>query len=169
MRYSDHPTCEVQHVMAGDPQLIWQFLTDISLPIMLSAELDAVEWVDPSAEVAVGNRFRAVDPAAGAAAWTVECEVIEVVAGRRWVWDVHGPDGVMSTWGFELDPGETESTVRQWVRLGPARSSLTTFIDAMPEREGQLIADRLAQLRGSLVANLAAIRDLAEMSVPDPV
>ena len=51
------------------------------------------------------------------------------------MWEVHGGDNVMATWGFELDPGREDVRVRQWARMGPDPSGLNIAIDA-DAREG---------------------------------
>ena len=66
--------------------------------------------------------------------------------------------GPMATWGFEVDPGRGSVTVRQWARMGPARSGLSVAIDAMPDKEGRIVARRLVQWRDAMAANLAAVR-----------
>ena len=49
---------QVEQRIVGDPAAIWALVTDISLPVRFSDELQAVEWLDDAAAVAVGNRFR---------------------------------------------------------------------------------------------------------------
>lgn len=77
-------------------------------------------------------------------------------------WDVHGPDGVMATWGFEVDPGREAVTVRQWARMGPGPSGLSPAIESMPDKEARIIAHRLVEWRANIAANLAGIRRIVE-------
>ena len=162
VRYRDRPTVEVEERIAADPAAIWALVTDIDLPARFSDELQTVEWIGGAGGVAVGNRFRGRNQNSIIGDWETECEVVEVEQGRRWVWAVHGPDGVMATWGFEVDPGREAVTVRQWARMGPGPSGLTPAIESMPDKEGRIISRRLAEWRANIAANLAGIREIVE-------
>jgi uncharacterized protein YndB with AHSA1/START domain len=162
MRYRDCPTVEVEERIAGDPTAIWSLLTDINLPTRFSNELHAVEWLDGATGVAVGNRFRGSNHNSFMGDWQTECEVVEVEPERRWAWNVQGPDGVMATWGFEIDPGREAVTVRQWARLGPGPSGLSVAIESMPDKEGRIISRRIRDVRTNIAANLAGIRTIIE-------
>ena len=68
----------------------------------------------------------------------------------------------MATWGFEVDPGREAVTVRQWARMGPGPSGLTSAIESMPDKEGRIIARRMAEWRTGIAANLAGIKAIIE-------
>lgn len=150
--------------MSGDPATIWTLLTDITLSARFSSELQDVEWLDGATEVAVGNRFSGRNRNEKLGEWVTECEVIEHEPGRRWVWQVNGAEGVMATWGFELDPGRDSVTVRHWGRMGPGPSGLTAFIATMPDREGRIISGRMTEWRESMTAALEGVRQLIKGS-----
>jgi len=162
MRYRDCPTVEVEERIVGDPAAIWALVTDIGLPARFSQELQEVEWIGGATGVDVGNRFRGRNQNDILGEWETECEVVEVEPGRRWAWNVHGPDGVMATWGFEVDPGREAVTVRQWARMGPGPSGLTPAIESMPEKEGRIISRRMGEWRSNIAANLAGIKEIIE-------
>lgn len=162
MRYRDQPTVQVEERLRGDPEHIWDLVTDIALPARFSTELQRVEWLDGADGVAVGARFRGHNQNPDLGEWTTESEVVEVEPGRRWVWAVGGPEGTMATWGFEVDPGREAVTVRQFARMGPARSGLSIAIDAMPDKESRIVSHRLAQWREGMEANLAGLRAVVE-------
>ncbi len=158
MRYRDCPTVQVEERIAGDPAAIWALVTDINLPARFSEELQSVEWLDGATEVAVGNRFRGSNTNVHLGDWQTVCEVIEVEPERRWAYQVHGPDGIMATWGFEVDPGRDAVTVRQFARMGPGPSGLTIAITAMPDKESRIVSRRLGEWRTNIAANLAGIK-----------
>lgn len=163
MRYRDCPTVEVEERIAGDPAAIWALVTDITFPVGQSRELMAVEWLDGATEVAVGNRFRGRNRNENIGQeWETDCTVIEFEPPHRWVWQVGGLDGISATWGFEVDPGRDAVRVRQWARMGPGRSGLSLAIDAMPEKEGRIVAGRLSEWRDAIAANLAALKETIE-------
>lgn len=171
MRHRDCPTVEEEIRVVADPAAIWAVVTDIELPVRRSPELRRVEWLDGATAVAVGSRFRGSNRNERLGEWETECVVTEVDVERRWTWDVCGPAGVQATWGFEIDPGRDAVTVRQWARLRTGQSGMTVAIEAMPDKEGRIIARRLAQWRNDLAANLELVRELvegAEPPVPGP-
>jgi|UPI00061AE6E7 uncharacterized protein YndB with AHSA1/START domain len=160
MRYRDTPIVQESVVIAADPQRVWELVTDVTLPARFSPELAAVEWIEGDA-VAVGNRFRGRNAHAALGEWSTESVIVEVEEGRRWVWDVAGAEGQpTASWGFEVEPVRDGTLVRQWGRMGPGRSGLSFAIDRMPEKEGRIIDNRLAEWREGLKANLRGIAEL---------
>ncbi|GAA0604494.1 SRPBCC family protein [Sporichthya brevicatena] len=161
MRYRDCPTTECSTRVAAPPEAVWELVTDITLPARFSPELKAAEWLDGATGVAVGNRFRGHNCNDVMGDWSTTCLVSEVEEGRRWVWQVVYEDGeVSSSWGFEVEPGRDATTVRQWGRMGPGPSGLTPAILAMPDKEGRIIARRLAEWRAGMTANLDGLAQL---------
>jgi hypothetical protein len=104
VRCRDQPTIEVAQRVKCDVAAAWALVTDIGLPARCSSELQSVEWLGDADGVAVGARFRGRSVHEAFGAWETECEVVEVDDGRRWVWNVTGPEGVSATWAFEVDP-----------------------------------------------------------------
>jgi len=159
MRYRDQPTMEVTARVKCDVPTAWARVTDIGLPARCSQELQQVEWLGDADGVKVGARFRGSNEHAAMGAWQTECEVVEVEEGRRWVWNVIGPEGVTATWAFEIEPTSDGVLIRQWARMGPGPSGLTYAITAMPEKEGRIVAGRLAEWQQNMQINLDCIRD----------
>lgn len=160
VRYSDGPTVEVTQRVKCDVATAWARVTDIGLPARCSAELQAVEWLGDDDRVTVGARFRGSNQHQALGAWQTECVVVELDDGRRWVWDVIGPEGVSATWGFEVEPtSDGGSLIRQWARMGPGPSGLTFAITAKPEKEARIVAGRLDEWRQNMQTNLDRIRD----------
>lgn len=159
MRYRDHPTVEAVQRLSCDPDTAWRYVTDINLPTHNSAELVAVEWLDGADHVTVGARFKGRNCHAALGEWETVCEVAEVEPGRRWVWNVLGPEGVSATWGFEVEPSSDGSIVRQWARLGPAPSGLTFAIEAQPDKEARIVQRRLEEWLRNMRANLTYIAE----------
>ena len=162
MRYRDQPTIEVEQRVAASPEAVWALVTDIDLPARFSGELQSAEWLDGATGVEVGCRFQGTNQNAALGQWTTECTVVEVEPGSRWVWEVRSGEHRMATWGFEVDPGRDAVTVRQWARMGPDPSGLNIAIDAMPDKEGRIIARRMDEWRTNMAANLAGIKAIVE-------
>lgn len=154
MRYRDQPTIEVTERVRCDVRTAWKFVTDIGLPARCSSELEAVEWLGESDGVEVGARFRGRNKHEAFGDWSTVCEVVEVQDGRRWVYNVIGPEGVSATWGFEVEPASDGVLIRQWARMGPGPSGLSPAIAAQPEKEARIVARRLAEWQQNMQANL---------------
>ncbi|CAN5756420.1 SRPBCC family protein [soil metagenome] len=157
MRYRDQPTVEVTRRVKCDVDTAWRLVTDIHLPARCSAELQSVEWVAPADRVAVGARFRGCNQHDAMGTWETECVVAECEQDKRWVWNVVGPEGVIATWGFEVEPTSDGALVRQWARMGPGRSGLSYAIDARPELEARIVAHRLSEWQQNMQTNLDSI------------
>ncbi|MCX4472534.1 SRPBCC family protein [Micromonospora sp. NBC_01655] len=173
MRYTDGPSvaCEL-YVEAAPPQ-VWELVTDIHLPARLSPELQRVEWLDGADGPRLGASFVGYNRHQQIGEWRTVCQVVELEEQRRFGWTVldvdgrfAGPDGnctePAAAWCFELAPETTGTRLRQTARIGPGRSGISLFIDQMPEREEDLVAFRLDELRTNMTAALRSIRGLAE-------
>jgi hypothetical protein len=162
MRYRDQPTTEVTQRVRCDVATAWRLVTDIGLPARCSSELKAVEWLGDADGVEVGARFRGFNEHSAMGSWQTECEVVEVDEGRRWVWHALGPEGPTATWAFEVEPTSDGVLIRQWARMGPGPSGLTYAITANPDKEGRIVAGRLAEWQRNMQVNLDRIRDQVE-------
>jgi len=163
MRLRDTPTVEVTERLACSPERAWALVTDIELPTRADGELQKVEWLDGATEVAVGARFRGYNASAQMGEWYTEPEIIEVEQGRRWVWRVGTADAPLAFWGFEVESTSNDgaAVVRQWAKVGTGRSPLSEYIDQHPEKEGRILAHRLAVWRDGMAANMAVLAQLA--------
>lgn len=158
VRYRDCPTAEATVRIATDEASAWAAVTDIALPTRTSPELRAVRWLDGATSPTVGARFEGDNANDALGEWTTTCTVTEVEPGRRWVYDVGTAEGAWSTWGFEVDPASDGVIVRQWVRMGPARSGLNIAIDAMPDKEARIVARRLDDHRRAMQSTLDRLK-----------
>ncbi|MGI9164023.1 MAG: SRPBCC family protein [Mycobacterium sp.] len=162
MRYRDRPTIEVTQRVNCDVATAWRYVSDITLPLQSSPELQSVEWLDGADGVAVGARFLGRNRNAGMGDWETVSQVMEVDDQRRWVWSVIVNDEVSTTWGFEVEPTSDGTLIRQWGRLGPGFNGLTAAIAANPDKEARIIERRLTHWREVMAANLEWIRQQIE-------
>ncbi|MEV5551223.1 SRPBCC family protein [Streptomyces sp. NPDC052309] len=173
MKYADGPTvtCEV-HIRA-DRARVWALVTDIHVPARLSPELQRVEWIDGAAGPAVGAAFAGYNRHPLLGEWRTVSRVVELHEPRVFGWVVLDQDGrfagsgpapaePMATWRFELEPDVSGTRLRQSVRVGPGRSGVSLAIDRMPDREEEVVAHRLGELRANIDASLRGMKDLAE-------
>jgi hypothetical protein len=158
MRYRDQPTVEVTQLVPCDVATAWSYVTDITVPARCSAELQSVEWLAGAHRVEVGARFRGRNQNDAMGSWETVCEVVEADEPHRWVWNVLGHEGAITSWGFEVEPASAGTLIRQWARMGPGPSGLSIPIAAQPEKEARIVARRLADWQRNMQANLDWIR-----------
>ena len=155
MRYAEGPSVEADIYIDRPPARVWALVSDITTPVRFSEELQEATWLDE-------HRFRGRSrhPAIG------EWETVSTVTARQpervFEWAVGEAENPSARWRFALEPEGAGTRLRQWMRMGPARSGLNAAIDAMPDKEERIIARRLEEHRANMVATLEGIRGLAE-------
>lgn len=155
MRYSDGPTVEVRVLVDAPAAEVWALVSDIATPVRFSAELQEVHWLDQ--ERFVG---RSAHPAIGE--WETTCTVVARRPERVFGWVVGDPAHPSAEWRFTLEPEGARTVLRQWMRMGPAPSGLSTAIEAYPDKEERIVARRLEEHRANMQTTVDGIRDLAE-------
>ncbi|MFF4403064.1 SRPBCC family protein [Streptomyces sp. NPDC001404] len=173
MRYSDGPVLECEVFVAAAPHVVWELVTDIGLPAGLSPELQRVEWLDGAEGPALGARFAGYNSHPKIGDWRTVSQIAELDEERAFAWAVidvegrfgdaaTGPEQALATWRFTLEPEGSGTRLRHSVRIGPGTSGLSAIIAQMPEKEEQLIAARLTELRAGIEATLNGVKSLAE-------
>ncbi|MDY7099850.1 MAG: SRPBCC family protein [Actinomycetota bacterium] len=167
-RYADGPTTEVERLVAASPGDVWAVVVDITMPARFSTELQEATWCDDAPGPALGARFvgRNRHPVVGE--WETTSTVVELVANERFGWDVGDPECPAARWRFTLEPADGGTRLTQWVQLGPGRSGLSPAIEAMPDKESRIIANRLAEHRANMEATLTGIAAAAERTAAAP-
>ena len=165
--YADCPAVTAQTYIEAPPDRVWPLVSDIFLMPGLSAELQEVSWLDGATGPALGRRFSGRNANQYHGTWETVSTVIECDEPRRFAWAVGDPGQPMATWRFTLRPGGagpdvTGTVLEQWARMGPARSGVSLAIDAMPDKEQQIVFVRLREWEAALKHNLAAIKEMAE-------
>lgn len=162
MRYADGPTAEVSIDIAAPPATVWDAVSDIETPIAFSEELAAAEWLPPHDGPALGARFRGTNRHPAIGEWQVECEVDDYEPGRRFGWSPMAGDAAMASWRFTIDETGDGSRLTFWARMGPAPSGLSPAIEAMPDKEEQIVERRLGEWRTNMEATVAGVKQHAE-------
>lgn len=157
-RYADTPTVEVSTWVAAPPERVWPIVSDIEAMPALSGELQDVAWCDG----AVGERFVGRNRHDAMGEWTTTSYVVECAPPTAFGWAVQDPANPSSSWRFTLAAADGGTTVRQWMRMGPGPSGLTTAIERMPDKEQKIVFVRLRELERSMIATLAALKERVE-------
>ncbi|MFF4171292.1 SRPBCC family protein [Streptomyces sp. NPDC001744] len=173
MKYAEGPSAHGDiHIGASVP-LVWGLVTDILLPARFSPELRRAAWLDGADGPRVGARFEGYNHHRLLGEWRTVSYVTELVERRVFAWAVTDADGLfgepvpdpagaLATWRYELAPEDGGTRLRQSARLGPGRSGVTLTVERWPDREEEIVAARLGELRTGMEATLAGVKALAE-------
>lgn len=173
MRYSDGPRVECEVHIEAPAARVWALVTDIHLPARLSKELQRVAWLDGAAGPEPGARFEGHNHNEMIGDWRTVSHVIEMDEPRVFAWavtDVDGrygaptvdPEKSLATWRYELEADGEGTRLRQSALLGPGPSGVTLAIERWPDKEEEIVAFRLGELRAGMEAALRGIKALAE-------
>jgi hypothetical protein len=173
MRYAEGPSTHADVVVEATQEAVWNLLVDVEGQVAWSRELQRVEWVERASGPAVGASFLGYNKNDLLGEWRTLSRIVEFEQGRVLSWVVVDVDRQfclpltsdvepMATWRYDLEPVAGGVFLRGSVRIGPGRSGLSLAIDRMPEREQELVAYRVEQLRRSIQATLKALKAGAE-------
>lgn len=165
MKYADGPRVEVEVHIDAPPSRVWSLVTDIDLPARFSEEFQGAEWVGATGPQ-VGAWFVGRNRNERTGEWVTSAVVVACDPERAFAWAVAGPEFPSAIWRFELEPEDDGTRLRQWMRMGPARSYLNSFIEAAPDREEEIVAYRQDDLRQSMRETLEGIKAIAEGREP---
>lgn len=173
MRYAEAPSVRCDVYVEAAPSRVWSLVTDIALPARLSLELQRAEWLEGAEGPAEGARFAGYNRHRMIGEWRTVSHVVELEEQRVFCWAVVDEDGrfgtpsprpasPLATWRFELEPEGAGTRLRQIARIGPGRSGVSLAIDRTPEREEEIVAFRITELRTNMEATLRGVKALAE-------
>ncbi|MBU3065395.1 SRPBCC family protein [Nocardia sp. NEAU-G5] len=101
-------TVEVRHMMAADPETVYELIADVTRMGEWSPESAGGEWLtgEPGA---VGSTFRG-DNRRPWIKWSTICTVTAADPGKRFAFAVHASGRPVSAWEFEItaQPGGCE-------------------------------------------------------------
>ncbi|MEM9037471.1 MAG: nitroreductase family protein [Actinomycetota bacterium] len=162
----DGPTMTVERDVDATPAAVWAIVSDPSTPAAFSEELQGAAWVDGD-EPGVGARIigRNRHPAVGE--WETTSYVMAWEPERRFGWNVSSADNPGAQWAFEIESMPGGVRLRMTVTLGPGGSGLTPAIEAMPDREQDIISRRLREHGENMARTLDGIAGLAESRTAD--
>lgn len=160
-RYADTPTIEQRIRIEAPPQRVWELVSDIGLLPSLSTELQAVEWLDDGG-LTLGARFRGRNKHPSFGEWETTSYVVGYEPERTFAWAVQDPKTPSASWRFSLEAQDGGTELSQWMQMGPGPSGLSFAIESMPDKEQKIVFVRLRELENAILANLEAIKKLAE-------
>jgi len=149
------------------PEAVWALAMD---PARLADWVTihrGAEWLDGVTEAKVGAWFAGHNQHPAIGEWTATSEIVECEPCRAFAWSVGGAAEAAATWRFELTPDGDGTRLKQWMRMGPARSGLTPAIQARPDKEERIVARRQAEHAANMQATVDGIKALAEAAPTD--
>lgn len=161
-KYADGPTAEVETWIDASPQRVWEIVADVESMSEMSPEVQSVTWCDGAARPAVGGRFVGRSSHEALGEWSTTSYVVECEPERVLAWAVEDPDHPTATWRFSLAASNGGTLLRQWMRMGPARSGLSLAIDQMPDKEEKIVFVRMREFETAMTGTVAAIKARAE-------
>jgi uncharacterized protein YndB with AHSA1/START domain len=162
MRYADCPTVEVDVLVGVPPEEVWAVVTDIDVPARFSKEFLGGTWLEGADGPALGAQFKGRNHHPAAGEWESTSTIVACEPGQVLGWAVGDPDHPSAVWRFELAPEAGGTRLRQWAQMGPGPSGLTPAIQAMPDKEERIVANRLEEWRRNMTATVEGIKALAE-------
>ena len=173
VKYADAPQASVEVRIDAEPAAVWPLVSDISLPAQFSPEFQGADWVDGGP--ALGATFHGHNKHQFVGEWTTTSTVTAYEEGAVFEWTVGDVennqekirvDGLVENktarWRFDLTPDGDGSSLRFSAEMGPGPSGLTMAIQQMPDREEEIVANRLGEWTGNMQATLDGIKGLAE-------
>ncbi len=161
-KYADGPTAQVEIWIDAPVQRVWEIVSDVTLMPQFSDELQSATWLGGASGPAVGNTFLGSSSHPALGEWQTTSHVVQCEAPRVFTWAVNDPENPTATWRFTLEPQDGGTRLRQWMRMGPARSGLSLAIDRMPEKEEKIVFVRMREFESAMSGTVAAIKERAE-------
>lgn len=160
VKFTDGAGITVEVDIDAKAPAIWPLVSDINLPARFSDEFQGAEWLDE--EPAVGARFTGRNKRDDLGEWEATCTLVEYEPERVFAWHAGDPDSPAAQWRFEIEPLLGGTRLRFSMVLGPGTSGLTAAIEAMPDKESAIIANRQKGQAANMRRTIEGIRDLAE-------
>jgi hypothetical protein len=140
---------------------VWALVSDIELPAKFSDEFLGAEWFDGERSVGASFVGRNRHPVAGE--WEAPGFVEVWDEGRSFAWATMDRDHPGARWRFDLEPVDDDRTrLRYSMSLGPGTSLMTAAIEAMPDKEPQILRHRLREHHANMTRTVEGIAEMAE-------
>jgi len=158
VKYADGPTTEQQIDIRASPAEVWAIVSDPTFPVHQSTELQEAAWDPDGPAPGLGARILGRNHHDRIGEWRTTSTIVEWSEGSICSWAVNDPSDPAAQWWFEIEPIAEGVTLRQRVRIGPGRSGLSPAIERMPDREDEIVENRLRFHEMNMQANLEAVK-----------
>lgn len=160
LRLADQPGTWVEIDIDASPERVWAAVTDLDVPAKFSDEFLGASWTGDGPALGASFIGRNHHPSAGE--WQVESFVDAYDEGRAFGWAVVDADEPGARWRFDLEPIASGTRLRYSMSLGPGPSGISIAIDAMPDKEPQILTRRVSEHHANMSRTVAGIKRLVE-------
>lgn len=162
-RYADGPEVEVDILIDAPADRVWQIVSDPAFPAEFSDELQEASWGEHEGDgPGVGSTILGRNHNEFMGEWTTTSFITDWEPGRTIAWSVADLESPAGRWRFDLEAQGTQTRIRQYYGIGPGRSGLSMAIEKFPDREEDIVANRLEFQAGCMRANLEGLKARAE-------
>ncbi len=158
--HADGAGVTVEIDIDAPPADVWPFISDIQLPARFSDEFQGAEWI--SDEPRLGATFLGRNRNERMGDWEVTCHVVAYEEDRVFAWNSADLEAPAAQWRFELIPLAGATRLRFAMVLGPGPSGLTLAIEAMPDKEAKIVANRQQGQTANMRRCIEGIKALVE-------
>ena len=160
-RYADGRTASTEVAIGAPVSVVWSLISDINVPARFSPELQGARWVE--AGPALGARFEGDNRHRSVGEWTTTSTLTAYEEPHVFEWTVGDVNNKTARWRFDLvADGDQACVMRFSAEMGPGPSGLRTAIEAMPDREAEIVANRLREWTANMALTVEGIKALAE-------
>ncbi|MGB0995651.1 MAG: SRPBCC family protein [Acidimicrobiales bacterium] len=163
MKYAESPGVASSVLIDAPPEQVWALVSDPMTPAQFENELVKAEWEHAPNGAELGATFRGFNhhPDLGWS-WEVVCVINRYEEGRLFGWSAGEGESAAAQWWFTV-VAEGDRT-RLWFHstMGPGPSGLTPAIEAQPDREDDIVANRLKDWAANMARTVEGIKGLAE-------
>ena len=142
----------------ASPRKVWPFVSDITFPVGISAELQGAAWDSDAREL--GATFTGHNKL-GDMEWSLENHVTAYEEGRVFEWSTVDPNSPGGRWRFEIMDQGVGSRLRFSMEIGTENNLLVGFA-AESDNPVSVLNGRRKQIRANMQATCDAIKSAVE-------
>lgn len=161
VRQIDKPSVEVSILVNQCPEVVWQYVADITTPAKGGSELINASWLHGATEPSVGASFRGENRVA-TSQWETVCFVTEYTPLEVFEWKVESVENPVATWRFTMEHSGDFCTVHFYAQLGLARNGMSRAYENDPEAEDRILSGRLKMWQWNMEKTLEYIKSASE-------
>ena len=143
----------------ASPRKVWPFVSDITFPVGISAELQGAAWDSDAREL--GATFTGHNKL-GDMEWSLENHVTAYEEGRVFEWSTVDPNSPGGRWRFEIMDQGVGSRLRFSMEIGTENNLLVGFA-AESDNPVSVLNGRRKQIRANMQATCDAIKSAVEV------
>jgi len=161
---SDEHGVVVETDIDASTERVWEIVSDINMAAEFSEEFQGAVWDDPQSPPGVGSTFTGSNRHPAIGEWQVRSWITHHEEPRQFGWAVADPESPGAQWRFDIEQVPGGTRLRFLLTLGPGPSGLSVPIEAMPDKEPRILANRQDGHQANMLATVAGVKSLAEVA-----